>query len=147
MKQKIQAIIDGIKASGSMTIELEAQLLALGEKKQEIQNPKIIGLIVPGATYLLPTYHVTNDGIVDGEGQYLHFCKGAKDDESIGRQEGVFVESLLKLVSIHLAAVNVGDLASRETSLAITKVDEALLWLDKRKEDRMLRGVHQTYKK
>lgn len=147
MKQKIQAIIDSIKASGSLTTELEVQLLALTEEKPQMQNPKIIEQIVPGAMYQLPTYYVTNDGIVDGDGMVLRFCKGAKDDDTIGRQEGVFVESLLKMISTHLALVNVGDLSSRETSVAITKVDEALMWLDKRKEDRILRGVHQTYKK
>jgi hypothetical protein len=35
MKQKIQAIIDSIKASGSLTIELEAQLWALQDYQEE----------------------------------------------------------------------------------------------------------------
>jgi len=38
-------------------------------------------------------------------------------------------------------------MASRETSMAITKLDEALMWIDKRAQDRALRGVQGTYKK
>jgi hypothetical protein len=40
-----------------------------------------------------------------------------------------------------------GDrLPSRETSIAITKCEEALLWLKKRTEDRKARGVEGTSK-
>lgn len=31
--------------------------------------------------------------------------------------------------------------------MAITKLDEALMWLNKRAEDRALRGVQGTYQK
>ena len=33
------------------------------------------------------------------------------------------------------------NIPCRENSLAITKLDEALMWLKKRKEDRITRGV------
>lgn len=32
----------------------------------------------------------------------------------------------------------------RENSIAVTKLDEALMWLKKRKEDRTARGVEGT---
>lgn len=56
-------------------------------------------------------------------------------------------ESLLEAARQYLVSVNVGDLSSRETSTAITKIDEALMWLNKRASDRKRRQVQGTYDK
>lgn len=114
---------------------------------QEIKNPKTITEIVAGASYAVPTYKVTNEGLVDGDGITIVFCKGNKEDESALRQEGVFTETLLQTVKQYLESVNVGALANQEDSMAITKIDEALMWINKRAEDRKTRGVQGTYKK
>ncbi|AQN32530.1 hypothetical protein BCP12_118 [Bacillus phage BCP12] len=37
--------------------------------------------------------------------------------------------------------------ACRENAMAITKLEEALMWLNKRTTDRRNRGVEGTYKK
>lgn len=113
---------------------------------QEIKNPRIITEIVAGASYAVPTYKVTNEGLVDGDGITIVFCKGNKEDESALRQEGVFTETLLQTAKQYLESVNVGALANWEASMAITKIDEALMWINKRSEDRKLRGVQGTYK-
>lgn len=63
------------------------------------------------------------------------------------RQEGVFVESLIELLIDRLKTVNTGELATRETSITITKLEEAQLWLDKRSADRANRNVQGTYSK
>lgn len=110
-------------------------------------NPKSIETIVPKSTYVVPTYCVTNEGIQDSMSVKIEFCKGNKADESIPRQEGFFTESLIAVSKRYLEENNVGDLASRETSMAITKLDEALMWLQKRADDRALRGVQGTYQK
>ncbi len=111
-----------------------------------MKNPKSIEAITPGATYKIPTYLVTNEGIGDGDGDEIHFCKGNKEDETVLRQEGVFPETLIQTVKQHLESVNVGNLATRETSMVITKLDEAIMWMNKRTEDRKLREVQGTYK-
>ena len=41
-----------------------------------MKNPKIIDPVIPGATYEVPTFKVTNEGIEDGEGIRIVFCKG-----------------------------------------------------------------------
>jgi hypothetical protein len=110
------------------------------------RHPQAINAIVEGATYEIPTYKVTNEGMVDGEGTTITFCKGNKEDEQVLRQEGVFTETLLKVCKSYLESVNVGAMASRETSMCITKLDEALMWLNKRAEDRKQREVQGTYK-
>lgn len=97
--------------------------------------------------YFLPTYKVTDEGIVDAPETEIKFCKGDKADSSKERQDGVFVESLLAVVIDRLKRVNVGDLSTRETSLAITNLEQGLMWLVKRTEDRKARGVEQTYQK
>ena len=112
-----------------------------------MKNPRIIEPVKAGACYKVPTFKVTNEGIEDGVGAEIKFCKGSKADESIFRQEGVFTETLIQTAKEYLETVNVGELASRETAMAITKLDEALMWLAKRAEDRKLRGVQGTYDK
>ena len=111
-----------------------------------MKNPKLIEPVIAGATYNVPTYIVGNEGIEDGAGLKIIFCKGNKEDESVMRQEGIFTETLIQTAKEYLETVNVGAMASRETSVAITKLEEALMWIGKRAEDRKLRGVQATYK-
>lgn len=112
-----------------------------------MKNPREIQTITEGATYRVPTYFVNNEGLQDGAGIDIVFCKGNKADETALRQEGVFSETLIQAVKQYLETVNKGELATRETSMVITKLDEALMWLNKRAEDRKLRGVQGTYQK
>lgn len=112
-----------------------------------MKNPKLIETITEKSTYLVPTYKVTNEGLVDNGDEFITFCKGNKEDESLFRQSGYFTETLIAVAKRYLEENNVGELASRETSTAVTKLDEALMWLNKRAEDRQLRGVQGTYKK
>ncbi len=115
--------------------------------QQNMTNPKLIETKVAKSTYLVPTYVVTNEGLADAATAKIEFCKGNKADESVPRQEGFFTETLIAVSKKYLEENNVGDLASRETSMAITKLDEALMWLQKRADDRALRGVQGTYQK
>jgi hypothetical protein len=112
-----------------------------------MNNPKVIETVVAGATYKVPTYKVTNQGIEDGSGIEIVFCKGNKEDETALRQEGVFTETIIQTAKQYLESVNVGEMATRETSMVITKLDEALMWIAKRAEDRKLREVQGTYQK
>ncbi len=111
-----------------------------------MKNPKLIKEIVAGATYQIPTYKITAAGAEDGAGMLLLFCKGNKENHEALRQEGVFTETLIQAAKQYLESVNVGEMATRETAMVITKLDEALMWIDKRSNDRKLRGVQNTYK-
>jgi len=111
-----------------------------------MKNPRILETVIEGATYKVPTFKVTNEGMTDGDGIDIVFCKGNKEDESVLRQEGVFTETLIQVAKKYLESVNVGQMATRETSMVITKLDEALMWISKRTEDRKLREVQGTYK-
>lgn len=82
----------------------------------------------------------------------LTLVRGSKVDEeneenNVEKQDGVVVEQLLNVSAHFLKMVNVGDLRNRETACAITKIEEALMWLKKRQDDRANRGVLATYQK
>jgi len=111
-----------------------------------MKNPKVLETVIEGATYNVPTYKVTDNGMEDGAGIQIVFCKGNKEDASVLRQEGLFTETLIQTAKQYLESVNVGPMASRETSMVITKLDEALMWINKRAEDRKLREVQGTYR-
>ena len=112
-----------------------------------MKNPKEVETMVEGSRYFVPTYRVTNEGLEDGDPSVIQFCKGNKEDESVERKNGFFTETLIQTAKQYLEDVNKGEMATRETSMAITKLDEALMWIAKRAEDRKLRNVQGTYKK
>lgn len=60
---------------------------------------------------------------------------------------GVLDTDLLEIVRDRLAAFQSGPFACRENACALTHIEEALLWMNKRVEDRMTRGVLGTYEK
>lgn len=100
------------------------------------------------ATYEVPVFKVvTGEGLAEAGSTEIHFVKGNKEDESAFRQEGFTTETLLEVCAKYLRENNVGDLASRDTSIAITDIENAILRLGKRAEDRKIRGVQGTYQK
>jgi hypothetical protein len=115
----------------------------------EMNNPRSISTNGPENfwEFNVPTYKITDNGIENGEETTIKLCRGDKSDPTKPRQEGMFTETLLQVCKQYLEGVNVGPLASRDTSMAITKIDEALLWIGKRAEDRKLREVQGTYQK
>jgi len=54
---------------------------------------------------------------------------------------GVSNESLLAIVEDRLLGFQSGQFACRENAIALTKIQEAMMWLAKRTRDRMARGV------
>ena len=65
-------------------------------------------------------------------------CGGRNEEGSIA---GVLDSDLLEIVRDRLRAFQAGPYSSRENAVALTHVEEALLWLNKRVEDRAERGV------
>lgn len=69
----------------------------------------------------------------------IQFQCGARNEEN--SISGVLDQDLLEIVRHRLQAFQKGDFASRESACALTHIEEALMWLNKRKEDRKERGV------
>lgn len=60
---------------------------------------------------------------------------------------GVTHEALLAVVADRLRAFQSGPYACRENALALTKIEEAMHWLQHRTLERMRRGVEGTHQK
>lgn len=75
----------------------------------------------------------------------IHFQEGARKDES--SIAGVLEGDLLEIVRHRLQCFQKGEFATRENACALTHIEEALMWLNKRKEDRKERNVLGTYNK
>lgn len=89
-------------------------------------------------------------GTVSATGLSIQWQEGplGRDDE---RQEpnGAFAETVIAAAKQRLEfyqKANRGIFACRENAMAITKLDEALLWLDKRTRDREARQVEGTHR-
>jgi hypothetical protein len=57
---------------------------------------------------------------------------------------GISNEALLAVVEDRLLGFQSGEFACRENALALTKLQEAMMWLLKRTRDRLARGVEGT---
>lgn len=66
-----------------------------------------------------------------------------KDPDSIS---GVLDTDLLEIVRDRLNGFQNGKFATRENAIALTHIEEALLWMNKRVEDRIERNVLGTNK-
>jgi hypothetical protein len=60
---------------------------------------------------------------------------------------GVSNESLLAILEDRLLGFQSGQYACRENAVALTKMQECMMWLQKRTRDRMARGVEGTSEK
>ena len=69
----------------------------------------------------------------------LNFQQGPRNEE--GSRSGVTEASLLAIVADRLRSFQAGPFSSRENALALTKVEEAMLWMKARADARAKRGV------
>lgn len=75
----------------------------------------------------------------------IHFQEGARKDPNAIC--GLADEDLLEIVRDRLRGFQSGEYATRENACALTHIEEALMWLSKRVEDRIERNVLGTYEK
>lgn len=73
------------------------------------------------------------------------FQNGARKE--IGSQSGLLDVDLLEIVRDRLRCFQAGEFACRENACALTHIEEALMWMNKRVEDRAERGVLGTNEK
>ena len=100
----------------------------------------------PGGAY--HTYQV--EWPVDPATGLMHyeaicFQKGPRNDPAA--VSGILDTDLLEIVRDRLKCFQAGDYACRENACALTHIEEALMWMNKRVEDRFERGVLGTTEK
>ena len=71
-------------------------------------------------------------------------CGPRKDEDST---HGVIDTDLLEIVRDRLKSFQSGPFSSRENACALTHIEEALMWMNRRVEDRIERNVLGTMKK
>ena len=91
----------------------------------------------PGAGGACHEYLVgaSNDTVVFAN---VSFQNGAIKENGVN---GCQNEDLIAIVIDRLQGFQSGDFNCRENAIAITKLEEAMLWLNKRTNDRISRGV------
>lgn len=86
----------------------------------------------------------------DSKAQYferiatIHFQLGARDED--WSKPGVLTQDLMEIAKHQLEYFQEGELANKETGMAISCLEEGLMWLDKRTSDRANREVLGTNK-
>ena len=98
-------------------------------------------LVVKAGTQMSGSCEFEREAIVGA----ISFQHGPRAEAS--SVHGVLDTDLLEIVRDRLMAFNKGEFATRENAIAITKIEEALLWMNKRVEDRAERGVLGTTNK
>lgn len=96
-------------------------------------------VLVPGHLYVLENFEHP-----EKEGQVVQFIEkvpvslNSKELKTVN--DGTTNEELLKVEIDRLRYLNI-KFPCRENAIAITKLEEALMWLEKRTRDRVERGV------
>lgn len=119
-------------------IKLEHDLLTNKYTEVYHENPEEMN-------YNAPHHFVVKDTDTERKEvlSVVHFQEGPIKECGIN---GVCNEDLIAMVITRLEHFQKSEFACRENALAITKLEEALLWLRKRTMAREKRGVEGTHK-
>jgi len=79
-----------------------------------------------------------------GTATFIMFQNGPINEAGVN---GITQEALLAICIDRLESFQSGPYACRENALALTKLQEAQMWLQKRTRDRLARGVEGTHEK
>lgn len=117
---------------------------------RELMSHKVNGLNVslkiqvldePGQGNACHRYSVTPT-TGNAKGVLIEFQNGPMQETAY--PNGISNEALLAIVEDRLLGFQSGPYVCRENSIALTKIQEAMMWLQKRTRDRMARGVEGT---
>lgn len=113
------------------------------QKRNNLNEIHRVGEPGPGGAYhnyqIIPA-----DDVVVGHCAVL-FQKGPRQDPE--SRHGVLDCDLLEIVRDRLRCFQEGDFATRENEIALQHIEEALLWMAKRADDRAERQVLGTMNK
>jgi len=118
------------------------------QKREKLNTVRTCGEKGNGGAY--HTYEivgevVTAERLESNLSIFVQFQNGPRNLSS--STPGVLDVDLLEIARHRLQCFQEGDLKTRENAIALTHIEEALLWMNKRVEDRIERGVLGTNKK
>lgn len=100
-----------------------------------------------GASHVYAVEYCLNPGTAAGGTSPLariQFQNGPVKEAGIN---GISNEALLAIVEDRLIGFQSGEFSCRENAVALTKLQESMMWLQKRTRDRVARGVEGTSQK
>lgn len=123
------------------------QHLCTIQKRNKLNDVYRVGERGPGGAY--HDYYIYPEG-ADPQNTELpiavvEFQKGPRYDTEA--RHGVLDVDLLEIVRDRLRHFQAGDYATRENEMALQHIEEALLWMNKRTEERAERRVLGTMEK
>jgi len=87
-------------------------------------------------------------GMAEGVGIKIEWQNGPLGRGAERKEpNGAFVETVIDIARQRIQYYQDGPFKCRENAIAITKLEEALLWLGKRTRDREARAVEGTHEK
>jgi len=95
----------------------------------------------PGQGNACHRYMIRPNALTEAQPCCIHFQNGPINEAGVN---GISGEALLAVVEDRLIGFQSGQFACRENAVALTKIQEAMMWLQKRTRDRMARGVEGT---
>ncbi len=111
------------------------------QKREKLNTVERIGSEGPGGAhhkYEIKSYSMDTQGNYDVY-ETIKFQKGPRNED--GSIHGVIDTDLLEIVRDRLKSFQAGPFSSRENACALTHVEEALMWMNRRVEDRIERNV------
>ena len=113
------------------------------QKRNNLNKVTRMGVEGPGGAYHSYNIDYIDKGGIDTHITKINFQKGPRHLDN--SRHGVTDEDLLEIVRDRLTCFTQGDMPTRETEKALQHLEEALMWLNKRTEDRIERNVLGTY--
>ncbi len=122
-----------------------AEKLSTIQKREKLNNVVVLDEKGPGGAH--HEYAISSNVTGDGLSQLatITLQKGPRKDPN--SQQGLLDVDLLEIVRHRLQCFQKGEFATRENACALTHIEEALMWMNRRVEDRIERNVLGTYNK
>lgn len=116
------------------------------QKRNNLNSVFRVGDVGPGGAHHDYVIVMNGTGTEDTLAAAVEICfqKGPRKEHS---RHGVLDSDLLEIVRDRLTAFQAGEFACRENACALTHIEEALMWMNRRAEDRAERNVLGTYNK
>ena len=108
------------------------------QKREKLNRVYALGELGIGEAYHKYSVEASLDGCIEDLAT-IQFQDGSRWESS--STHGVIDSDLLEIVRHRLQCFQAGKFRSRENACALTHIEEALMWLNRRVEDRIERGV------
>lgn len=102
--------------------------------------------IIPGHVYELDHLDHDDTRVDDDTHEYLRFVHKERNAEGafVTVRNGTTNEEVIACLIDRITGLNAGPWSCKENACAITKLEEALMWLNARTAKRQARGVEGT---